>query len=372
MNNSVVISSIEVYKLLIPLKEPFVISLGPVNNAENVIVIIKTTDGITGYGECSPYTMINGETIDTCFIVGQYLAKALKGADALQLEECCLKLDNTIYGNASIKSAFDMALYDIAAQYAGVPLYKFLGGENNKVITTDMTVGIGSPEKMKGDAIRFKEEGFPAIKVKLGETKDIDVERIRMIREGIGNEIPLRIDANQGWRTAEYAIDILSALSKYNIEHCEEPIPRWQFMQLNKVSAASPIPIMADESCCDEHDAERLLQLNACQMFNIKLGKSSGFYKAMKIVKLASAANMHLQIGSFMESRLGLTASAHLALSNPNIVHYDFDTALMFSADPVMGGIEYKEKGVIKVPDVPGIGATIDDTFLKEAEKFII
>ena len=73
-----------------------------------------------------------------------------------------------------------------------------------------------------------------------------------------------------------------------------------------------------------------------------------------------------------MESRLGLTASAHLALSSPNIVHYDFDTALMFSADPVIGGIEYKEKGVIEIPDVPGLGAVIDDTFLKQAEKFII
>ena len=372
MSRSAIIDSIEVYKLLIPLKEPFVISLGPVDNAENVIVIIKTKNAITGYGECSPYTMINGETIDTCFIVAQYLAKALKGADALQLKECSLLLDNTIYGNSSIKSAFDMALYDIAAQYQDVPLYKFLGGEKNKVISTDMTVGIGSPGKMQAYAVRFKEEGFPAIKVKLGERKDIDVERIKKIREGIGNEIPLRIDANQGWPTADYAIDVLSALAEYKIEHCEEPIPRWRFMELNKVSAASPIPIMADESCGDEHDAKRLIQLNACQMFNIKLGKSSGFYKAMKIVKLASGANMHLQIGSFMESRLGLTASAHLALSSPNIIHYDFDTALMFSADPVIGGIEYKEKGVIEVPETPGLGAVIDDSYLKEAEKFII
>jgi L-alanine-DL-glutamate epimerase-like enolase superfamily enzyme len=372
MSNSAIIASIEVYKLLIPLNEPFVISLGPVNNAENVIVIIKTKNGFTGYGECSPYTMINGETIDTCFIVGQYLAKALKGKNALQLEECSLLLDNTIYGNSSIKSAFDMALYDIAAKQEDVPLYKFLGGEKNKVITTDMTVGIGTPEKMQADAIKFKEQGFPAIKVKLGETKDIDVERIKKIREGIGNDIPLRIDANQGWPDANYALDVLVALNEFGIEHCEEPIPRWRFMELNKVSAASPIPIMADESCGDDHDAERLIQLNACQLLNIKLGKSSGFYKAMKIVKLALKANMHLQIGSFMESRLGLTASAHLALSSPNIVHYDFDTALMFSADPVIGGIEYKEKGVIEVPDTPGLGAVIADVFLKNAEKFII
>ena len=372
MRNSATIGSIEIYKLLIPLKEPFVISLGPVENAENVIIIIKTNDGYTGYGECSPYLMINGETVDTCFIVGQYLAKALKGFNALNLEECSLLLDNTIYGNSSIKSAFDMALYDIAAQHKGIPLYKFLGGNENKVIETDMTVGIGTPEKMKADAMKFKEEGFPAIKVKLGEAKDIDVERIRMIREGIGYEIPLRIDANQGWPTAAYAIEVLSGLSEYNIEHCEEPIPRWRFMELSKVSAASPIPIMADESCCDDHDEERLISLNACPMFNIKLGKSSGFFKAIKIIELATKANIHLQVGSFMESGLGTTASAHLALANDRIIHYDLDTPLMFSADPVIGGIEYKGNGRIKVPDTPGLGAVIDDKFLKEADTFII
>src|SRR5438067_5132691 len=135
-------------------------------------------------------------------------------------------MDKTIYANHSIKSAFDMALHDIAAQHAGVPLYKFLGGEKSKVLATDMTVSIGDAEKMKNDAIRFKAEGFPAIKVKLGGTKEDDVARIKAIREGISNNHPLRIDANQGWKTADYAIEVLQALGQYNIEHCEEPISR--------------------------------------------------------------------------------------------------------------------------------------------------
>ena len=143
-------------------------------------------------------------------------------------------------------------------------------------------------------------------------------------------------------------------------------------MELGKVTAASPITIMADECCGDEHDAERLISLNACQMFNIKLGKSSGFYRAMKIVELASKANIHLQIGGFMESRLGMTASAHLALTNDHIIHCDFDTPLMFTEDPVIGGIVYKENGVVEVPDVPGLGAVIDDSFLQKVEKVII
>jgi L-alanine-DL-glutamate epimerase-like enolase superfamily enzyme len=366
------ITRIEVYKILIPLTEPFVISLGPVDNAENIIVIIHTRDGLTGYGESSPYALINGETIDTCFTVAKYLGTALLHQNALDPGTCSQLMDKIIYGNTSIKSAFDIALYDIASQHAGLPLYQFLGGSNNKILTTDMTVSIGDPVKMQADALKFKQQGFPAIKVKLGENKASDILRIKMIREAIGNEIPLRIDANQGWPAAAIAIEILQELAAYNIEHCEEPIPRWQFMDLAKVSAASPIAIMADESCGDEHDAGRLIQLNACKMFNIKLGKSSGFFRAMKIIKLAAKSNMHLQIGGFMESRLGMTASAHLALTDDCIIHCDFDTPLMFTEDPVKGGIIYKENGVIDIPEVPGLGAKIEERYLNKAERIIL
>lgn len=372
MQAGTTIQSIEIYKLFVDLKEPFIISLGPQNDVQNIIVIIRTKDGCTGYGECSPYMSINGESVDTCFIVGQYFAKVLKGKNGLDIPGNIELMDKTIYGNSSIKSAFDIALHDIAAQHEGVPIYKLLGGENNKVLETDYTVSIGDPQKMKSDAIIIKGQEFPAVKVKLGESKERDLERIKAIREGIGMSHPLRIDANQGWQTADNAIEVLKALAPYNIEYCEEPIFRHRFMELNKVSEESPIAIMADESCSDEHDAERLIQLNACKMFNIKLGKSSGFYKGLQIAKLGAKANMSMQVGGFMESRLGMTASAHLALANDHIHHCDFDTPLMFTEDPVIGGIKYVSKGKIDVPDTPGLGAVIDDAYLNKAEKAII
>src|SRR5574337_493158 len=110
------IQSIEIYKLFIDLKEPFIISLGPQNDVQNIIVIIRTKDGFTGYGECSPYMSINGESVDTCFIVGQYFAKVLLEKDALNIAGCIEMMDKTIYGNSTIKSAFDIALHHIAAQ----------------------------------------------------------------------------------------------------------------------------------------------------------------------------------------------------------------------------------------------------------------
>ena len=99
----------------------------------------------------------------------------------------------------------------------------------------------------------------------------------------------------------------------------KEPIARWNYMELPKVKAQSPIPIMADECCCDHHDAERLIQLKACDYFNIKLGKSGGLFKALKIIHLAEAGGIKLQIGGFLESRLGFTASAHLCLCSNHI-----------------------------------------------------
>ena len=370
MSQQLTIRQVELYRIFIPLNEPFVISLGPIHNAENVLVIIRTNAGLTGYGECSPFMSINGESAGTCMVVGGYFAQLLKGKNALDIEQHIEAMDALIYGNSSIKSAFDMALYDLAAQHAGQPLYRFLGGRNDKQITTDYTVSIGDPEQMAADALKIKEAGFPAIKIKVGKNGATDVERVRRIRETVGDEIPLRIDANQGWSVSE-AITTLQAMAAYNIEHCEEPIPRWAILDLPEVRRQSPIRIMSDESCGDHHDAERLIRLDACDYLNIKLGKSGGIFKALKMVELATRAGMHLQVGAFMESRLAMTAFAHFALCSPLITHFDFDTALMFSTDPVTGGIIYGRNGVITVPEVSGLGATMEPASLAGFDKLI-
>lgn len=364
------ITEIVLYKFSIPLIEPFVTSLGTDVSADNVVVRISSNAGITGFGECSPYMPINGESQETCFVVGQYFARALKGKNPLEIEAAVSLMDDIIYGNTCIKSAFDMALYDIASRHAGVPLYHFLGGNRNKTIVTDYTVSLGDPNAMAADALRILQQGYPAIKVKLGKDGVKDVERIKAIRAAVGMDIPVRIDANQGWSVPE-AIATLQQLAAYNIEHCEEPIARWNFMQLPVVSSHSPIPIMADESCGDEHDAERLIALRACAYINVKLCKTGGLLKALRIARLAEAGGIKLQVGAMIESRLGMTAFAHYALCSDSIVHYDFDTALMFSEDPVTGGIVYRSNGVVEVPEAPGLGATIEPERLARMKQFV-
>ncbi|MCX8018882.1 MAG: dipeptide epimerase [Chitinophagaceae bacterium] len=366
-----IIKQIELYKLTVPLKEPFTTSLGTEEAAENVLVRILTDQGLTGFGECSPYLPVNGESQETCLIVGRYFAQALLGKNALQIEDLVNLMDKIIYANYSIKSAFDMALYDLAAQHAGRPLYQFLGGEKKKTIITDYTVSLGTPEKMAEDAQKIIADGFTILKVKLGDDGEKDVARIKAIRDATGNDIPLRIDANQGWKVKE-AIRTLQKLEDYGIEFCEEPVSRHKYHRLAKIRKHSPIPLMADESCGNAYDAERLIKMKACDYFNIKLGKSGGIFKACKIVEKAEEAGMAMQIGAMLESRIGMTAFAHFSLISPFIRYYDFDTSLMFSEDPAEGGIRYLAGGVIEVPDTPGLGASIREEWLGHMEKIII
>jgi L-alanine-DL-glutamate epimerase-like enolase superfamily enzyme len=168
------------------------------------------------------------------------------------------------------------------------------------------------------------------------------------------------------------AIETLTALAPFNIQHCEEPIPRWNYMDLPMIRKSSPIPIMADESCCDHNDAKRLIDISASDLFNVKLGKSACIFDALKIVEIAEKENIKIQVGGFLESRLGFTASAHLALKSDNIIYCDFDTPLMFNEDPVTGGISYDPNGVMTVPETPGLGAGIDLMFLKKQEKIVV
>ncbi|HVZ56977.1 MAG TPA: dipeptide epimerase [Chitinophagaceae bacterium] len=370
MSTTQPISQIALFRIRIPLTEPFVTSLGRDEFADNIVVRLQTGQGLTGFGECNPYMPINGESAETCWVVGQYLARALAGRDALDLAGCLHQMDRVIYANYSIKSAFDMALHDLASQHAGLPLYRFLGGRKNKPLCTDYTVSLGDPDRMAAEAKKIQDQGYPAIKVKLGESHRGDVERIRAIRRAVGRKIPVRIDANQGWDYAT-ARRTLRDLGEYRIQFCEQPIPRWDVEGLRRLRRRSPIPVMADESCGTAPEAARLIREKACDLINVKLGKSGGLAEAGRIIRLAEKAELPLQIGAFMESRLGMTAFAHLALSSRIIKFCDFDTALMYTEDPVEGGLIYQPGGQLRLPEAPGLGARIRQDWLDRSEKWV-
>lgn len=365
------IKKIEIIKLNIDLKEPISISLGTFYKTKNIVIKIHTNSGLVGTGEASPEKHIVGETQASEFEIAKYLAAILKGKNPLAIEDRINDMNRAIEGNATLKSAFDMALYDLSAKSAGMPLYQFLGGENSKGIHTDMTVYLGSPEKMAAQALEYKNAGFPTLKSKLGSGFNEDIARIKAIREAIGYKIPLHVDANQGWDTVT-AIKILKALEKYNIDYCEEPIAHWNNSDLARVRKNSPIPIMADESVFDHHDAFRLASMGACDYFNIKLAKTGGIQNALKIVAIGEGAGIKSQVGCMSESRYALTALTHLASAKNNIIFFDIDSSLSHAEDPVTGGIQYKGKGKWELPETPGIGADFDSDFLDKMDKVVI
>lgn len=354
------IREIVFFPLRIPLYRPFVISLGPLTHAENVFVRIRTDEGLEGWGEASPFPTIHGETQEGSLAVGSLLAGRLIGCPLTAPSNGTAPafpalMQRTVYGNFAIKAALDMACYDIMAQLVGLPLYRYFGGGGNKTLYTDYTVSLGPVEEMVAAALEIKKKGFPCIKIKLGDGAARDIERIARITEAVGPDIPLRLDANQGWSYDE-AVVALTGLAPYNIEHCEEPIDRREWMRLPALRTLSPLPLMADESCWDHEDARRLLAIGAVDRINIKLSKSGGLYSARKIVE---QADVPLQVGGFLESRLGFTAAAHLALSSERVRYCDFDTPLMLETDPVEGGLVYGQNGAIDVPETVGLGARL-------------
>ncbi len=365
------IHKIDITPVQIKLTEPFIISKGPLYHATITIVRIYLDDGRYGIGECCPFRTIHGETQEGTVAAGISLAQLLIGREVTEIRHIVALMDRQLAGNASIKCAFDMALYDLNAKMVGLPLYKYLNGRADKVMFTDMTVSLMLKEKMVDKAIQFKEQGFPVLKVKLGDRPSSkDVDRMTAIRDAVG-DIPLRIDANQGWNYLE-ATRALNGMAYLEIEHCEAPISALNHHDLSRIRAESPIPIMGDESVFTHRDAIQVILAECIDMINIKLGKSGGICHAMKIASIAESLDMYCQVGGFSESRLGMSALVHFSRAWDNIIYFDLDSALMHDEDPIIGGLTYHKDWSVTVDETPGHGADYDPLFLKKFETITI
>lgn len=363
------ITKIDVFKFNVEITAPFKISLGVIDHSENILVRIHSSDGIYGLGEGAPTSFITGETQAISFEAAKDFAQLMIGKNPLAIEDRVKELDEYLTYNSATKSAFDMALYDLLAKRAGLPLYALLGGDNRE-IHTDNTVGIDDPKVMAQQALEIKRSGFGAVKVKLGTNRADDVSRIQAIREIVGDDMLIRIDANQGWDKTT-AVSTLQELAPFGIQYCEEPVAHWNNDALRQVREESQIPITADESLFDHHDAFRLASMGACDYFNIKLAKSSGIHTALKINAIAESAGMKCMVGCMFETRLGLSAAAHLMSARPNIAFANLDAAFFLSEDPVTGGITYDGSRIV-VPDTPGHGADIKPDSLEKMECFSV
>jgi len=360
------IKDIDIYYFDIPLEQPFKIAIGTVHAANSVLVRVRTDEGITGFGEACPFLPITGETQETNIAVARTLRDMLLGKDPLAVEPFLNQAGNLLHSNPSILAAFDMALYDISGKAASVPVYKLLGGEL-RPLETDITVDLDTPEKMAARAKDFVAQGYNKIKIKVGQDPDMDIARLEAIRKVVGDSPAVSIDANQGW-TVPQALTALKGMEKFNILFVEQPVAAWDVEGMRAVRARSPIPIMADEALFSPQDALKLIRAEACDYFNIKLMKAGGLTGGLKIAHVAEAANIRAMLGCMLETRLALTAAAHLMTARKNIVFADLDGNASHTVDPVIGGMEVKG-GAITIPDSPGLGVDIDPAFLKNLRR---
>jgi o-succinylbenzoate synthase len=337
------IKNIKVYSLKIPLIKEFKTSLRTVKMADETIVKIESEDGRIGYGEAAPTAVITGDTSESIRgIIKNKMRPLLIGEEVENIEKLHFLIEKAAVNNSSAKAAVEIAVYDLFAQSYGAPLYKLLGGYKDSLIS-DLSISVNSPAEMKEDALKAVEDGYQVLKLKVGKGIEKDLERVRAVREAVGDKIKIRLDANQGWKAKE-AIYIIEQMEseKLKIELIEQPVKAGDFEGLKFVRDNVRTPIMADESLFSAEDCLRLLKMQACDLINIKLMKAGGIYNALKINAIAEAQGVEVMLGSMLEGRVSVTAAAHLAAAKKNITRLDLDAPLYLAEEPVKGGIEIK------------------------------
>ncbi|WZL71981.1 dipeptide epimerase [Clostridiaceae bacterium 35-E11] len=352
------ITDLKYEKVRIKLKKPFVVALGTIEYCETVIVKILTDEGYFGYGEAAPFSPVTGESVDTVLLTLEAFKSFLIGKDPLAIERIHHIMDRAAIGNTSAKAAIDIALHDIKGKVMGAPLYKVLGGFDNK-IQTDMTIGIGSPKDMAEEAKRRVAEGFRILKIKAGIAPENDIEAIRFIREAVGYNIRLRMDANQGWSVND-AVGVSKALEDYKVEAIEQSLPYWNIDGAAFIRSKTNIKVMLDETIHSPYDALKVVRKEAADILNIKLMKSGGLYPAEKINAIAEAAGVKCMLGCMLETRVAITAAASLIAAKRNITETDLDSFMYCQeSDGIKGGFVI-EGDVITLLNEPGLGININ------------
>jgi len=332
--------------LNIPLKKPFKIALGTMENYEGVVVKICTEE-FCGYGEASPSPKIVGDTVESIVASLKRFKPLVIGQHVENYGKIMEEINRNMIHNSSAKAAIDFALFDILAQKAGMPLKNLLGGKKER-IETSLTVDISSVERSVKHAEELLEQGAKVLKVKIGLNPDEDIERIKEIRKI--TDVRIRVDGNQGYSLRQ-AVKVLNAIDKYEIEFAEQPLPVGREEEMKILREKVPVAIMADESVHNSHDILNLI--GKVDAINIKLMKSGGIYEALKMASIARAAGMKIMVGCMIETKVGIAAGTHFALG-VGVDYADLDGYWDLKEQP-FDGLKY-EKGYNYVYDRPGLG----------------
>ena len=304
-------------------------------------------DGLVGYGEASmpPYLQKELGTVESVMV---FLRKVQEGIgrfdDPFQLEDILAYIDGLSEGNAAAKAAVDIALHDLVGKLLQAPWYRIWGLDKAKAPSTTFTIGIDTPEVVRQKTKECADQ-FNILKVKLGSDHDKQlIETIRSV-----TQLPIVVDANQGWSDRQQALDMIHWLKEQGIVMVEQPMPKERLDDIAWITQQSPLPIFADESVQRLKDIPALK--GAFSGINIKLMKCTGMREAWKMVTLARALGMKVMVGCMTETSCAISAAAQFS---PSVDFADLDGSLLIANDRFKG-MEVV-KGKITLPDRPGIG----------------
>lgn len=352
------IKEVRVGKVSIPLKKPFKTALRTVNSAEDIVIKIIADNEEVGFGNAPPTLVITGDGQDSIIAaIRDVIAPKIIGLPVDELEEIRTIVQSSTLHNSSAKAAVDIAVYDLFAKKYGVPMYKLFGGYRN-TMATDLTISLNAPEEMVRDSLEAVAEGYKSLKLKVGNDVALDLARVEAIRKAIGNDVTIRLDANQGWLPKE-AIRIIRRFEDrgLGIELIEQPVKAHDVLGLKQVTDNVETDIMADEAAFGTYEVMNLLSIRACDLINIKLMKAGGLYNALKISEFAETMGVQCMMGCMLESNVGITAAASIAGGKKIVSRTDLDAAVLLAQNPVVGGVSYSGDKLI-LSEKPGLGIT--------------
>lgn len=350
------ITEVHIAQLTIPLIRPFITAVRRTECVDDVVIMIKTDCKRVGYGSAASTPAITGDSSESIIAaIKNILGPQLIGRSISELNLLLQMNNQRIAGNTSAKAAIDIALHDLFAQFCGLPLYKVLGGNTNN-IDSCITISVKSSNEMVADAIDLVNQGYRTIKIKLGLNPLEDIERVRAIRQAIGNNITLLVDANQGW-SCEDALKVIASFKQqqWNIPMVEQPISAQDLSHLKAIRDQVDCSIIADEACFSPKDALNIAKMHACDGINIKLMKSGGIENAQAIYNIAKTAEMAVMVGCMLESPIGIAAIASFAVSKPDIFYADLDPIFLIRENYVLGGAQRSANKIV-LSDKPGLG----------------
>lgn len=351
--------NVEAIPVSIPYRRLFAFASGEVATADHVIIRVTTDEGLVGHAEAPPRPYTYGETQTSIVsVVRDHFAPATVGADPFAREQIGAALAR-VTGNNTARGAIDIALWDIVGQACGQPCHMLLGGAAAGMRVAHM-VGFGAAGQMVDDAVEMRDlHGITAFKVKVGRSPEQDIEACRAIREALGPDAELYVDANRGW-DATTAIMAAGPLAELNVTLLEEPCPADDVLGRRRVVARSPIPVVGDESCARLGAAARNLLDGACDAVSVKSART-GFTESGKIVGLCEGLGVTALLGNQVDGMLGTLASVALGSGLRRLAARpgELSNFLLMSDDVLASPLQIRG-GRLEAPQQPGLGAQID------------